>query len=315
MFSVSGLEDTQSSYTRPRLWLADCVLLLTATVWGINILVFKSVDGGRVDLFSFNALRLILALSTLTGLSLAEFYWKPASRPKQAIPWFRVVLFSVLNGLLYLLVFVTAVPKTTAGNMALILASLPMWTAIFSLFFFKERLRSITWVGLVVTFLGTIIVTTQGSRNDVSLGHEFLQGNQLMLLATVCWAAATVVSRPIMRVLTPLQLATISSWITVPIHVLIASRNLPQAFDELLTNKSFLIAVVYSGVFSTGIAYATWNMGVRMVGASHASVFQNVVTLVAVIGGWLVLNENVLGVQIVGGMLTVVGLLMMRRGR
>ena len=117
-----------------------------------------------------------------------------------------------------------------------------------------------------------------------------------------------------MTALTPLQLAMISSWLTVPIHVLIAMKGLPQAFERL-SSPPYLFAVIYSGVFSTGIAYATWNAGVRMVGASHASVFQNVVTLVAVIGGWLALGEQMVMAQILGGLLTIAGLFLMRRGR
>lgn len=296
-----------------RVWLADGVLLLTATVWGINILVFKAVDPGQ-DLFTFNALRLVLALSTLVVLALAELYFLPKARPQHPIPWMQVIAFSLLNGLLYLLIFVKAVPMTTAGNIALILASLPMWTALMSKFAFHERLPTITWFGLGITFVGTVIVTTQSSR-AVDLGSQYLTGNLLMLVATIAWAGATVASRPIMKSLTPLQLASISSCLTVPIHLLIAAGGLSRGIEALQNSRSYLLAVIYSGVFSTGIAYATWNAGVRMVGASHASVFQNVVTLVAVIGGWLALNEPMLPAQIVGGLLTVAGLFLMRRGR
>jgi drug/metabolite transporter (DMT)-like permease len=174
----------------------------------------------------------------------------------------------------------------------------------------NERLPRVTWIGLIVTFFGTIIVTI----GEVNLSSSYFVGNMLMLLATICWAGATVASKPIMTSLTPLQLATISSWLTVPIHVLIALKGIPTALEKLST-PSFFWAVVYSGVCSTGIAYATWNAGVRMVGASHAAVFQNVVTLVAVLGGWLALGEKLMLAQIMGGVLTVAGLFLMRRGR
>jgi drug/metabolite transporter (DMT)-like permease len=38
-------------------------------------------------------------------------------------------------------------------------------------------------------------------------------------------------------------------------------------------------------------------------------------TLVAVLGGWLFLKESVLAVQIVGGVVMLLGLYLMRRGR
>lgn len=295
-----------------QMWLADAVLFLTATVWGINILVFKYA-AVSVDPFAFNALRLILALATLVTLTAAELLIWPSTKPQTKIPWGRVFLFSLLNGLLYLLLFVKAVDMTTAGNIALILASLPMWTALLSKFLYHERLPKITWIGLIVTFAGTVIVTTQSSR-EVSLSSKYFLGNMLMLLATISWAGATVASRTIMKTLTPLQLATISSALTTPIHVLIALSVLPLAWQET-SRPGFLAALIYSGVLSTGVAYASWNAGVRMVGASHAAVFQNVVTLVAVVGGWVALGEEIITAQILGGILTIAGLFLMRRGR
>lgn len=295
-----------------QMWLADGVLFLTATVWGINILVFKYA-AVTTDPYAFNALRLVLAMVTLIALAIGEILIWPTTKPQSKIPWVRVIAFSILNGLLYLLLFVRGVSLTTAGNIALILASLPMWTALLSKFFYNERLAAITWVGLIVTFAGTVIVTTQSSR-EVSLSSQYFTGNMLMLVATICWAGATVSSRSIMKVLTPLQLAAISSTLTTPLHVLIALSVLPQAWQES-SRPGYLAALLYSGILSTGVAYASWNAGVRMVGASHAAVFQNVVTLVAVIGGWLALNEEIVTAQILGGILTVVGLFLMRRGR
>lgn len=305
-------EASASGQPLKQIWLADLVLFLTAAVWGINILVFKNA-AGSMNPFAFNAIRLVFALITLVLLTAAELYFWPSTRPKLKIPWGGVFFFSFLNGILYLILFVKAVSMTTAGNVALILASLPMWTALLSKFFYHERLPAITWFGLTVTFAGTVIVTTQSSR-EVSLSSEYFLGNLFMLLATISWAGATVASRSIMKVLSPLQLASISSVLTVPIHVLIAIIAVPISFQESL-RPSVWAAIVYSGVFSTGIAYASWNAGVRMVGASHASVFQNVVTLVAVIGGWIALGEEIVTAQIWGGVLTIIGLFLMRRGR
>ena len=63
------------------------------------------------------------------------------------------------------------------------------------------------------------------------------------------------------------------------------------------------------------LAYASWHVGVRILGGSHAAVYQNVVTLVAVLGGWLFLHERPVVVQIVGGVLIVLGQVAMRCGR
>ncbi|MCA9126323.1 MAG: DMT family transporter [Planctomycetales bacterium] len=295
--------------------LADLVLFATALMWGINIIVFKYATNGY-DPWVFNGLRLIFATLTLGVLAWAEAIFSPRSVSKR-VPWLRVIAFCFISGALYLIIFVKGIALTTAGNTALILASMPMWTALLSMHFLQERLPPVTWLGLLVTFFGTLIVTTQGSGN-VSLASEYFVGNLFMLVAAIVWASGTVLSKGILEAISPLRLAFISALLTTPVHLVIAyfvaTTTMPNFWQETMRPMT-VVAIVYSGIFSTGVAYATWHFGVRAVGGSHAAVYQNVVTLVAVFGGWLLLGETLVAVQLLGGILTIVGLLLMRRGR
>jgi drug/metabolite transporter (DMT)-like permease len=299
-------------------WFADGILLLTAVLWGANILVFKSTIQG-FDPWVFNAYRLILATLALGVLALLEtLFWPVKNDPAKPtiarpIPWLRVLLFCFLSGFFYLVIFVKGIELTTAGNTALILASMPMWTAILSFFVLSERLPRITWGGLLITLVGTVIVTTQSS-GEVSLSSKYFVGNLCMLAASMAWACGTVVSRPILLTMSPLRLAFLSSLLTTPLHVWLVIDQMPAAWPTAMQTNN-LIAIIYSGVFSTGVAYATWHAGVRAVGGSHAAVYQNVVTLVAVVGGWVFLKEEPMVAQLFGGVLMIAGLLMMRRGR
>jgi drug/metabolite transporter (DMT)-like permease len=246
-------------------------------MWGANILVFKSAITD-FNPWVFNAVRLTFATGTLGILAWAETRYRPrANASEKPVNWLRVLAFSFMSGFLYLVIFVKGIDLTTAGNTALILASMPMWTAILSFFFLRERLPQVTWIGLMVTFVGTAIVTTQGS-GQVSLASKYFLGNIFMLIAAMTWATGTVMSRSILETISPLRLAFISSALTTPLHILLALSAMP--FDESrLFEPTTMAAIIYSGVFSTGVAYATWHAGVRAVGGSHASVYQNVVTL------------------------------------
>ena len=56
-------------------------------------------------------------------------------------------------------------------------------------------------------------------------------------------------------------------------------------------------------------------LGVRAVGPSHASVYTNLVPVVALLGSWLWVGEAITGVQLTGGTLILGGLLVMRAAR
>jgi drug/metabolite transporter (DMT)-like permease len=279
-------------------------------MWGINILVFKH-GIQEVNPWVFNALRLLFATAALGVLVWIESHLRPV--PKRAFSKLKVFIFAMLTGFIYLLCFVRGVSLTTAGNTALIMSAMPMWTALLSFVFLKERLPGVTWLGLFITFIGTVLVTTQ-SGGEVSFASEYFVGNLLILTGSLAWASGTILSRPILHSVSPLQLAFWSSLITTPMHLIIIAPQISANWEKA-TQWITMLEIIYSGVFSTGLAYASWHVGVRILGGSHAAVYQNVVTLVAVLGGWLFLHEKPLVAQIIGGVLIVLGLIAMRRGR
>lgn len=333
----SELPDLPPATAAGHHWIADLCLLATTLIWGVNILAFK-YSIGIFDPVVFNASRLVFSWLALLACVWMESRWRkaplwPRSRPDRPIRWGGVILFSALTGGVYLVLYLNGIMRTTAGNTALLLSSMPMWTAVLSFFLLRERLRAITWTGLALTLAGTLTVTLAGGK--ISLASEHFFGNLLMLGAALTWALGTVLSRPILLTMTPLQLTFIASLLTTPLHLLWIAPQLGQlefagwtagsavpTAEQLARGEGRLtvtpwlaLAIVYSGALSTGVAYALWNTGVKILGGSHAAVYQNVVTLVAVAGGWLFLREQVLAAQITGGAIIIAGLLLMRRGR
>ncbi len=290
-------------------WLADASLLLTTVLWGVNIPVVKYATE-HIEPMVFNASRMVLSTCVLGALALAELRW--VKQPATRFSPYRFLMFAMLSGLFYPLVFMWGIDRTTAGNTALLLSSMPLWTAIISAIFIGERLPMLTWMSLAVAFAGTGIIVVSGGK--VSLSPEHFWGNLLILLSAIIWAAGTVVSGPLLKQVSALRLAFFSSLLTTPIHLALVSTKMGDAITKFAEPHN-LWPLIYSGAFSTGIAYATWHVGVRRLGGSHASVYQNVVTLVAVLGGWIALGEAVMYSQIIGGALMIGGLLLMRASR
>jgi drug/metabolite transporter (DMT)-like permease len=294
--------------------LADLCLLATATMWGCNIPIVKDTTT-RIDPFVFNAARL-----TLATLALGLFAWIESRRraaSKQPFPWGRFAVFSALTGFIYMVLFMLGISRTTAGNVALLLSSMPMWTAIFSYFFIGERLHVANWIGLAITFVGTLAVITMGAMEEgrgVNLSTKYLAGNLLILLAAMTWASGTLVSKKLLDTVGPMKLAFMSAAFTTPLHLLIVANTIGAEFPKML-EPIVMLEIIYSGVFSTGLAYALWHVGVRQLGGSHASIFQNFVTLMAVTVSWLFLGEKPTLPQLIGGIAIIIGVLVMRRGR
>ena len=135
-----------------------------------------------------------------------------------------------------------------------------------------------------------------------------------MLCAAILWASGTVLSRPILQSISALQLAFWGSLITSPLHLAIAWNRFAENQTALM-QWPMILTIAFSGIFSTGLAYVSWHIGVRALGGSYAAVYQNVVTLVAVLGGWIFLREQPMIAQIFGGAFIVIGMMLMRKKR
>lgn len=287
----------------------DVSLIGVAVIWGVNIPLMKTgLD--QIDVFVFNAIRLTISASVLSSWAIRER--RCGILPKPTMARKHVVIYAMVVGLSYQLMFLLGVSRTTSGNAALIIATVPMWTALLAHVFIRERLLRLAWLGLVIAFVGTAIVAFQ--KGDVTAGRAHLHGNLVILGAALLWSGGTVYSRPLLQQISPLQLAASSTVIALPIHWLFAFKQVPSNFPALASPNLWLI-IVYSGVLSSGLAQPMWHFGVRHAGAAHAAIIQNLIPLVAIGAAWLSRGEVATEAQWFGGILILGGLVTMRFGR
>lgn len=295
-------------------WLAEVNLFLVVLMWGVNLPIMKFALG-RIDRFAFNAFRLTLSAIVLGAivhwLKLSTFDRSDGALSMR-LQVIRLVLFALLTAFGYQVLFLLGIDSTSAGSTGVILSAIPMWIAILSFFILKERLGRGAWAGLSIAFAGVMIVTLY--RSNTSSTESSLAGNLMVTSAALCWAVGSVFSKPMLKNISPVALTYASILMTLPLHYLVAD-NLSVEFGKLLSDGWLLAALFYSGVFSTGLATAMWNIGVKQVGPSHAAGFQNLVPLIALASSWLLIGEVPVVQQLAGGALIIVGLITMRMKR
>ncbi len=73
--------------------------------------------------------------------------------------------------------------------------------------------------------------------------------------------------------------------------------------------------ILYAGVLSSGLSQPMWHFGVRVAGAAHAAIIQNLIPLIAILAAWVSRGEKATLAQLVGGTLILSGLVVMRFAR
>ena len=143
------------------LWLAELSLLSVAVIWGVNIPLMKIALALGIDRFALNGLRLVI--SALTLLVFAALEYRRGIRPNVRLNWKGILGYAILVSVLYQMLFLLSVSQTTSADIALIMATVPMWTAIGARPLLKEILTDRAWLGLIIGFTGTVVVTLQGT--------------------------------------------------------------------------------------------------------------------------------------------------------
>ena len=262
------------------------------------------------NVFVYNAIRLPISAFVLTIFALRE-----RSRgivPAADVTWRSIAVYSAIVSATYQLCFLIGMNWTTPGNTALIIATVPIWTAALAHIFLSEKLKIIGWVGMLIAVCGTIVVALQ---KGVSLSSRHLWGNLVVLAAALLWAAGTVYSRPLLNRISAMQLASTASIMALPAHFAVAAYFYTEGSSSALSSVTLWAVLLYSGIFSSGLAQPMWHYGVKTAGPAHAAIIQNLVPVFALAAAWVVAGDLPTTAQVIGGVMILCGLVVMRRSR
>lgn len=215
---------------------------------------------------------------------------------------------------LYNLCFLAALSRMPAGRTALFVALNPIVTALASALLFRERLGAFKWLGIMLAFCGTAIVITRddlvgllhGNGGGIGAGEIF------MFCGISSWAAYTLIGRVALKGLSPVAATTYAAMWGLAFLLVGAAFEFPT-----VPWRSFgwqvWAAIGYLGVFGTVIGFVWYYEGVKAIGPSRTAVFNNLVPVFGIVLAAGLLGEPVLASMLVGGAVTIAGVIMTNR--
>ncbi len=257
---------------------ATIIYLLTATaLWAGNAIAGR-VLVGSISPITLSAVRWGLAALLLLPLGWRVF--KPGSALWQNKQRFLLLgLFGVgsYNVLLYL-----ALQTSTAINVTLIGASMPIWMLFIGAVFYQVKPSILQMVGAVVSLLGVGMVLTRGDLTDL-LSMEMVAGDLLIMLATILWAIYSwMLTRP--------GSSSERQWpwaefLMAQVMVGLLWTGLFDGF-EIATGHAFIdlnlwtgALIIFVAIGPSLIAYRCWGLGVNRAGPTVAAFFANFIPL------------------------------------
>ncbi len=297
----------QDPTSHSRLTSVDGLLLLTAVVWGVNFSVVKFALA-EIPPLAFNSVRFLAVILTVGVASRA---WGVRWRfRRRHLPY--LVGLGLLGNATYQLLFIYGAAQTTADNAALILSTVPVWVALVGSLVKMERVAPIGWLGGGLSFFGIALIILGGDRNaEFHFGGATLLGDVLVLIATFCWAAYTLLVRLAVRHYRSMPVTSFCTTVGAVPLILIGAPEL-TALDWQQVSIGAWVSAVFSGISSIGIAYFLWNYGISRLGSARTSLYSYLVPVIGLVTAWLWLGETLTPQQGWGALLAMAGVVLAR---
>jgi drug/metabolite transporter (DMT)-like permease len=299
-----GLLGAEATGPVPGWGWTETSLVVMVLVWGVNFAVVKRALETFAPL-GFNALRYPIAALFVFAVLRAR---GPLSLPERRdLP--RILLLGLVGNVLYQVAFIVGLDLTLAGHGSLMLALTPVLTAFLSARSGHERPGRRTWGGALLAVVGVGLVT--GSALTFRKDSGVFTGDLIMLGAALMWALYTVGARPLVEKYGSVPVTAWTLWVgTVGLVTLGAPSLAAQEWGAV--GVEAWGGLLFSALFSIGLAYLIWYRGVERIGNTRTSVFSNLTPVVALAFGALWLGERPSALALLGATLTLGGIFLVR---
>lgn len=250
--------------------------------------------------FSLGFLRYAVASAALLIVCIAIRMPLPEKRD---IPWF--IASGASGFFVYMIVFNIGTGYVTAATSGIMLAMVPVFTALLASVIFKERLAAYQWIAIGVEFAGIFILATRGSGLSVNIGILWLLSGTLLL------SCYNLLQRKLTRTYSGLQSTTYSMFA----GTLLLAIFSPTAVAEISSAPSDqILNIVVLGLPVSAIAYATWSEAFKR--ADRTSTVSNYMFITPFLTGalgYVLVGEGLELSTLAGGAVIIAGALLFNR--
>lgn len=275
-------------------WQTFLVLSLVNITWGLQPIAIKWLIE-EWSAYTIVALRFLI-------ISILLFAYVAKKEGRKMVPadgrmWFGVLLMGLTGIMLNNVLQFEGLRYTTVMNATLIGAGGPAMTALLAVFAVKERLGFAAWLGIIISSFGTLMAISHGDLGLIA-NINFNLGDIMWFLAQLAWSVYSLLGPWVMK---RLSVLAVSAWAGLFGSLLTFAYGFAVgdiAFPALspLAYGSFFYIVFLGGIF----AMVGWNVGVKNVGASIASIFLNFIPVAGILGAMIFLGEGMDRAQMIG---------------
>lgn len=279
--------------------------LLAVLIWTGNTLVTK-LAATAIEPAAMAFYRWVLA-----GLVLSPFVGRAIWQRRTVVArhWPKLALLGALGMGMYQSLAYEAARTTSALNMGVIVATMPLMAMLLACCIGNDRLTAAKAGGALLSLAGVLVLAAGGNPARLLRG-ALHPGDALMLVA--------VASNALYGVLLKRWELPLSTWeqlyVQIGFGVLLLAPFWWAAPSATITLHG-LPLVLYAGIAASIGAPFCWMTGIKRLGPARAAMFMNLLPLLVAVGACALLGETLHGYHALGGALTLAGVLWSQKRR
>ena len=286
-------------------FLAYIFLFLTVTFWAGNFVVGKFASLYEVPPFSLNFYRWFFAWLILAPFTLPEIIKKKnyiINNYKLFIV-LGVTSITIFNSIVYY-----SLNFTQVISGVLMISTIPVMIMFFSSIFKIEKTNIFQIIGVILSFLGVIIIITKANF-EILKNLNFNKGDITMVIAMFSWALySTLLKRQKYEISQLSLLQVVMSFglvFLIPVYIIEYQLGFRITLD-----KPFYLILSYVVLLPGLASFILWIKGISMIGANRSGVFLHLMPILSAIMAMIIFNEKFMFYHMLGACFIITGILL-----
>ena len=284
------------------------MLFLSAFFWGASFVFTKFL------LKNFTTIEIIFIRTALASVFLfifsLLFLKKNMKIGKKDIPVFCALSF--FEPFLYFIFETYSLEYTSASIVSIIIATIPVFTALLSKYHFKEQFSTFNMLGVFVSLIGIAIMLLPDFTDNLS----GFKGVLLAFLAVFSAVGYGYYLRKLSPNYHPVIIITYQNMIAavlfLPVFIMFGFKNgFPALVD--LTSTFNLINILVLAIFCSSLAFIFLVKGIQKLGLGKSMIFCNLIPVITVIISFFLLDEIFTIAKISGIAIVIVGIFIVQK--
>ena len=280
--------------------------------WGASF-VFTAALLDMLDPISIIFSRLLIS-SILLWVIVLLFFRKQKLK-KTLLKW--VFLLAVFEPFIYFLGETYGLQRVSPVVVSIIIATIPVFTAIMMSVFFQAKLSAVNFLGIFISLFGVLCMII---NKDLTFSADLI-GILLIFIAVFSTLGYNVILHKLSKESHPVWIVTLQNTFGIllflPLFLLLKENPNYESGKALFAffsvKETMWFCLIMLAVFCSALAFIFYIFVVKRIGVAKSSVFSNLIPIITALISYFLIDERFTPLKIAGIGIVILGLVLTQR--